>query len=54
MLHTKFRGNQPTGSGDEDSSLKGFDHTLAWSCDQNVACKLSMALPKEVLYKIST
>ena len=25
MLHTKFRENQPAGSGEEDF-LKGFDH----------------------------
>ena len=38
MLHTKFRGNQPAGSG-EERCLKGFYHIWAWwpswSCDQH-------------------
>ena len=38
MLHTKFRGNRPAGSGEEDF-LKGFYHIWAWrppwSCDQH-------------------
>ena len=29
MLHTKFRGNRPAGSGGEDF-LKGFYHMWAW------------------------
>ena len=29
MLHTKFRGNRPAGSGKEDF-LKGFYHIWAW------------------------
>ena len=29
MLHTKFRGNPPAGSGEEDF-LKGFYHIWAW------------------------
>ena len=29
MLHTKFRGNQPASSGEEDV-LKGFYHTWVW------------------------
>ena len=28
MLHTKFHGNRPTGSGKK--ILKGFYHMLAW------------------------
>ena len=40
MLHTKFRGNQPAGSGVwRRRFLKGFYHTWAWwpswSCDQH-------------------
>ena len=38
MIHTKFRGNRPSGSGEEDFS-KGFYHIWAWrpswSCDQH-------------------
>ena len=37
MLHTKFQGNQPAGSGED--FLKGFYHIWAWlpswSCDQH-------------------
>ena len=37
MLHTKFRGNHPAGSGEED--FEGFYHIWAWlpswSCDQH-------------------
>ena len=37
MLHTKFHGNQPAGSGEE--YFKGFYHIWAWrpswSCDQH-------------------
>ena len=55
MLHTKFRGNRPTGSGEEDC-LKGFYHIWAWrpswSCDQNIANKISMPLPKEATHKL--
>ena len=56
MLHTKFRGNWPTGSGEEDF-LSGFYHIWgwrpSWSCDQDIANKISMQLPKEALHKIS-
>ena len=44
MLHTKFRGNQPAGSGVEDF-LKGFSHIWAWrpswSCDQHHIIRFS-------------
>ena len=57
MLHTKFRGNRPTGSRVEDF-LKGFYHIWAWrpswSCDLDFAIKLEMTLPKEAPHKIST
>ena len=37
MLHTKFRGNQPSSSGEED--FEGFYHIWtwlpSWSCDQH-------------------
>ena len=55
MLHTKFRGNRPSGSGAEDF-LKGFYHIWAWwpswSCDPDVANKISFPLPKEAPHKI--
>ena len=54
MLHTKFRGNPPAGSGYED--MKGFYHIWAWrpswSCDPDAANKISFPLPKEAPHKI--
>ena len=53
MLHTKFRGNRPTGSG---RFLSGFYHIWAWrpswSCDLDFAIKLEMPLPREAPHKI--
>ena len=44
MLHTKFRGNRPAGSGEEDF-LKGFYHIWAlrpsWSCDEHHVIRFS-------------
>ena len=44
MIHTKFRGNPPAGSGEEDF-LKGFYHIWAWrpfwSCDSDATNKIS-------------
>ena len=55
MLHTKFRENQPAGSGEGDF-LKGFYHIWAlrpsWSCDPDSANKISFPLPKEAPHKI--
>ena len=56
MLHTKFYGNRPTGSGEED--FEGFlPHIWAWrqpwSCDQVPMNKLSFPLPMEAAHKIS-
>ena len=55
MLHTKFRENQPTGSGEEDF-LRVFYHIWAWrpswSCDPDAANKISFPLPKEAPHKI--
>ena len=55
MLHTKFHGNRPAGSGEEDF-LKGFYHTWAWrpswSCDTDAANKISFPLTKEAPHKI--
>ena len=55
MLHTKFRGNRPACSGEEDF-LTGFYHKgvwgPSWSCDPDAANKLSFPLPKEAPHKI--
>ena len=36
MLHTKFRGNRPAGSGEEDFDgfLPYMGMAVTWSCDQ--------------------
>ena len=53
MLHTKFRGNPSTGSGED---FKGFYHIWAWgqsrSCDPDAVNKLSFHIPKEAPHKI--
>ena len=53
MLHTKFHENRPAGSGED---LKGFLPYMGvrpfWSCDPDVADKLSFLLPKEAPHKI--
>ena len=55
MLHTKFCGNRPTGSGED--FLSGFNHIWAWrpswSCDLDFAIKLSSPLPMDAPHKIS-
>ena len=55
MLHTKFRGNPSTGSGEEDF-MKSFYHICAWRsswlCDPDVVNKLSFPLPKEAPHNI--
>ena len=44
MIHTKFRGNRPSGLGEEDF-FKGFYHIWAWrpswSCDQHHVIRFS-------------
>ena len=54
MLHTKFRGNRPAGSGED--FLKGFYHIWArrpsWSCDPDAVNKILFPLPKEAPHKI--
>ena len=55
MLHTKFRGNQSAGSGEEDFR-RVFYHILAWrqswSRDQHAANKILFPIPKEASHKI--
>ena len=52
MLHTKFRGNRPPVL---DKILKGFYHIWAWrpswSCDPDVANKLSFPYPRRLHIK---
>ena len=54
MLHAKFQGNWPSGSGEED--FLWFEHFWAWlpslSCDLDHLYKLSFPLPKEAPHKI--
>ena len=54
MLHTKFRENRPSGSGEED--FKGFYHIWmwrpSWSCDPYAAKKFLFPLPREAPHKI--
>ena len=55
MLHTKFRGNRSTGSG-EAGFLKVYNHIWAWrpswSCEPDAGNKVSPPLPKEAPYKL--
>ena len=55
MLHTKFRYNRSTGSGEK--SLKGFYYIWAWrpswSCDTDAASKLLLALAMEAPQKLA-
>ena len=48
MLHTKFRGNQPAGSGEDD--FEGFYHIWAlrpsWSCDQHHVINFHFLVPE--------
>ena len=56
MPHTKFRGNRPTGSGEEDFRVVLTTHRWrpSWSCDLDFANKLSSPLPMHAPHKIST
>ena len=54
MLHTKFRENQPAGSGEEDF-FKGFYHIWAWrpswSCDPDAVNKYRSPYPRRLHIK---
>ena len=54
MLHTKFRGNRPAGSGEKifEGFLPYMGWRPSWSCDPYVANKTSFPLPKEAPHKI--
>ena len=49
MLHTKFRGNRSTDSG-EDLSIKTW--RPSWSCDPDAMNKLLYPLPMKDPHKI--
>ena len=53
MLHTKFRGNRPASSGEED--FLNFYHIWAWapswSCDLDHLYKLSFPFPRRLHIK---
>ena len=55
MLHTKFRGNRSTASG-EEAFFKGFYHIWAWrpswSCDQHHVIKFSFSCTWKLTNKI--
>ena len=52
MLHTKFLGNRPAGSGED---FLRFYHIWvwwpSWSCDLDHLYKHSFSLPKEAPHK---
>ena len=51
MLHTKFRGNRPAGSGDFEGFLLNMGVAAILSCDPDAANKLSFPLPEEAPHK---
>ena len=51
MLHTKFRGDQPAGSGVEDF-LKDFYHLPSCSCDQHHINIFSLPCTQKLTDKI--
>ena len=53
MLHTKFRGNRPAGSGEEDLEgiLRYFGLAAILVMWPRYANKMSMPLPKEAPHK---
>ena len=56
MLHTKFRGNRPASSGEEDFSVFFYhiwEWRPSWSCDLDFAIKLLSPLPMDAPHKIS-
>ena len=57
MLHTKFRENWPTGSGEVDL-FQGFYHIWAWrpswSCDHHHISKFHFHVPKSVHTKFGS
>ena len=55
MLHTKFQGNQPSGSGEED--FQGFYNIWAWqpswSCDLTKYTNFLSPLPGSCLCNLN-
>ena len=54
MLHTKFQGNRPSGSGVEDflRFLPYMGMAANWSCDLDEIYKLSFPLCLKAAYEI--
>ena len=52
MLHTKFRGNQPAGSGEDFLRFLPYMGQPSWSCDLDHLYKLLFPLPKEAPHNI--
>ena len=54
MLHTKFQGNLPSGSGVEDFlrflSIRALQ--LSWSCDLDEIYKVSFPFCQKAAYEI--
>ena len=53
MLHTKFRGNRPAGSAEEDFEgfLSYMGMAASWSCDPDAANILSFPYPRRLHIK---
>ena len=54
MMHAKFRGNQPAGSGEDffKGCYRIWVWRPSWSCDQDAINTLSFPLPNEAPHKI--
>ena len=52
MLHAKFRGNRPSGSGEEDFGRVFTIYGRGGHLGHDAAKKLSFPLPKEAPHKI--
>ena len=53
MLHTRFRGNRPAGSGEDfEGFLPYMGVPPSWSCDLDAANKFLFPLPKEATHKV--
>ena len=50
MLHAKFQGNWPSGSGED--FFRFWEWRPSWSCDLDHSFKLSFPLPKEAPHEI--
>ena len=54
MIHTKFRGNRPVGSGEEDFKLFLYHIEVwrpSWSCDQHNVIRFSFLVSRSFYTK---